>query len=169
MKVLFELPSPFDKMMTIAKGESWHRMRTTLSPTFSGHKMKLMIPLINKSCDLLEEKLNEVVKTGETINIHTWVSYWHKVGGRDDPRPLPFVTHNNFHSSSETHRRHSKYISICLFNNKVWPRASAMKMIMYILDKVLSPIYCMFLALSLQASSLLQQSYQEIAIEILVN
>jgi cytochrome P450 family 3 subfamily A len=56
--------------MSIAKGETWHRIRTTLSPTFSAHKMKLMIPLLNKSCDLLEKKLDHVTETGETIDIH---------------------------------------------------------------------------------------------------
>ena len=66
----FPLPKPFDDMLSIAKGESWHRMRTVLSPNFSAHKMKLTIPLMNKSCDLLKNKLDIVAKMGETIDIY---------------------------------------------------------------------------------------------------
>ncbi|XP_031552096.1 cytochrome P450 3A2-like [Actinia tenebrosa] len=70
--LFFEIPKPFDVMMSIATGETWHRIRTTISPTFSAHKMKLMIPLMNKSCDLLEKKLDQVAGTGETIDIYKY-------------------------------------------------------------------------------------------------
>ena len=49
----------------IAKDETWKRIRNTLTPTFSAGKMKLMVPLIEKSCDTLMDKLKEIADSGE--------------------------------------------------------------------------------------------------------
>ena len=39
-----------------------------LTPTFSAGKMKLMVPLIEKSCYVLLEKLETIANTGENMH-----------------------------------------------------------------------------------------------------
>lgn len=56
---------PFEKNLLEAKDDTWKRIRSTLTPTFSAGKMKLMLPLIEKSCDTLMEKLEKVADSGE--------------------------------------------------------------------------------------------------------
>ena len=56
-------------MMAVAEGEEWKRMRNILSPTFSVHKMKQMVPLMNSACDTLMKKLEEMSETGESFDI----------------------------------------------------------------------------------------------------
>ena len=51
-----------------AKDETWKRFRNTLTPTFSAGKMKLMVPLIEKSCETLMDKLGEIADSGEQLN-----------------------------------------------------------------------------------------------------
>ena len=58
-------PPPMDKSLLNAKDNTWKRIRSTLTPTFSAGKMKLMVPLIEKSCDTLVEKLEEIADSGE--------------------------------------------------------------------------------------------------------
>ena len=60
-------------MLTAATGETWHRIRTTLTPTFSGHKMKVMVPLLTKSCDVLIKKLDDAEKNQKSIDIYKYV------------------------------------------------------------------------------------------------
>ena len=55
----------FDKNVLNARDETWKRIRNTLTPTFSAGKMKLMVPLIEKSCDTLMDKLEEIADSGE--------------------------------------------------------------------------------------------------------
>ena len=55
----------FDKGVLNARDETWKRIRNTLTPTFSAGKMKLMVPLIEKSCDTLMDKLGEIADSGE--------------------------------------------------------------------------------------------------------
>ena len=55
----------FTKTVLNARDETWKRIRNTLTPTFSAGKMKLMVPLIEKSCDTLVEKLEDISDTGE--------------------------------------------------------------------------------------------------------
>ena len=52
----------FAKAVFVARDETWKRIRNTLTQTFSAGKMKLMVPLIEKSCDTLVEKIAD---TGE--------------------------------------------------------------------------------------------------------
>ena len=54
-----------DKNVASAKDETWKRIRNTLTPTFSAGKMKLMVPLIEKSCDTLMDKLEKIADSGE--------------------------------------------------------------------------------------------------------
>ena len=55
----------FDKGVLNARDETWKRIRNTLTPTFSAGKMKLMVPLIEKSCDTLMDKLGKIADSGE--------------------------------------------------------------------------------------------------------
>ena len=56
---------PLDKNVLNAKNDAWKRIRSTLTPTFSAGKMKLMVPLINTSCNMLVEKLDRVANSGK--------------------------------------------------------------------------------------------------------
>ncbi len=60
-----KMPHPMNKNLLDAKDETWKRIRNTLTPTFSAGKMKLMVPLIEKSCDTLVEKLEKIADSGE--------------------------------------------------------------------------------------------------------
>ena len=55
----------FSKSVATARDDTWKRIRNTLTPTFSAGKMKLMVPLIEKSCDTLMRKLEKIVDSGE--------------------------------------------------------------------------------------------------------
>ena len=59
------MPHPMNKNLLDAKDNTWKRIRNTLTPTFSAGKMKLMVPLIEKSCDTLVEQLEKVANSGE--------------------------------------------------------------------------------------------------------
>ena len=61
------LGPPLEKNLLDTRDETWKRIRTTLTPTFSAGKMKLMVPLMEKSCDTLLEKLEEIADSGEYI------------------------------------------------------------------------------------------------------
>ena len=67
--MLFKFADPFNKMLTVVEGEEWKRIRNNLSPTFSAHKMKQMVPLMNSACDTLMKKFEEMSGTGESIDI----------------------------------------------------------------------------------------------------
>ncbi|CAD0254292.1 unnamed protein product [Spodoptera exigua] len=47
----------FAGSLLMMKGEKWRQMRTTLSPAFTGSKMKMMLPLIVESADNIVEYL----------------------------------------------------------------------------------------------------------------
>ncbi|EDO46449.1 predicted protein, partial [Nematostella vectensis] len=66
----FPMPEPFDSMMFFAEGETWHRVRTTVSPIFSAHKMKMVLPLMNNSCDIMMSKLQQAAEKGEPFNMY---------------------------------------------------------------------------------------------------
>ncbi|XP_074613329.1 cytochrome P450 3A8-like [Acropora palmata] len=67
--VLLKFPDPLDKMLTVAQGDEWKRIRSTLTPTFSAHKMKQMVPLMNSACDMLMKKFDEISCKGESFDI----------------------------------------------------------------------------------------------------
>ena len=58
----------FDKSVLNVRDETWKRIRNTLTPTFSAGKMKVMVPLIEKSCDTLMHKLDKIADSGERRN-----------------------------------------------------------------------------------------------------
>ena len=68
-----ELPEPFSSMMTRAEREKWKRIRNTLTPAFSGLKMRQMMPLMNSCCDTLMRKLSKVADKEESVDIFKYV------------------------------------------------------------------------------------------------
>ncbi|KXJ25206.1 cytochrome P450 3A24 [Exaiptasia diaphana] len=68
----FTMPKPLDRALNIAHGETWKRIRNTLSPSFSAHKLKGMTSLINLICDKLMERIDKVAASGKSVDI---VSY----------------------------------------------------------------------------------------------
>ena len=71
----------FSKSVATARDDTWKRIRNTLTPTFSAGKMKLMVPLIEKSCDTLMHKLEKLL---------IQVSDRYPVNGRVPPRGTPY-------------------------------------------------------------------------------
>ena len=65
-RFFFQFPdAPLNKNVVHSQGDNWKRIRNILTPTFSAGKMKLMVPLIEKSCDTLVEKLEKMADSGE--------------------------------------------------------------------------------------------------------
>ncbi|KAJ8019995.1 Cytochrome P450 3A11 [Holothuria leucospilota] len=58
---------PFDKGVNVTRDGHWKAVRNTLSPAFTGNKMKLMTPIINKCCDQLVEHFEEKRNTETSI------------------------------------------------------------------------------------------------------
>lgn len=65
-------PARFRRSIFAARDDYWKRIRNVLTPTFSAGKMKLMVPLIEKSCDVLLEKLEKIANTGKHIVLKLW-------------------------------------------------------------------------------------------------
>ncbi|XP_020602326.1 cytochrome P450 3A24-like [Orbicella faveolata] len=74
-RYIFQFPgAPFNKNVFHSQGNSWKRIRNILTPTFSAGKMKLMVPLMEKSCDTLMEKLEKIADSGESVDMLDWFS-----------------------------------------------------------------------------------------------
>lgn len=58
-------PPPMSSNVFSARDETWKRIRNILTPSFSARKMKLMVSLIQESCDVLLKKLESIADTGE--------------------------------------------------------------------------------------------------------
>lgn len=58
-------PPPMSSNVFSARDETWKRIRHILTPSFSARKMKLMVPLIEESCDVLLKKFEGIADTGE--------------------------------------------------------------------------------------------------------
>lgn len=58
-------PPPMNSNVFSARDETWKRIRHILTPSFSARKMKLMVPLIEESCDVFLTKLGKIAGTGE--------------------------------------------------------------------------------------------------------
>lgn len=69
LQLMVKFPEPYDKMLSLAEGEDWRRIRNTLSPTFTAHKMKQMVPLMNSACDTLMIKMEEFSRTEESFDV----------------------------------------------------------------------------------------------------
>ena len=55
------------KSVFLAQDETWKRIRTTLTPSFSAKKMKGMVSMIEESLDILMKKIEKVADTGWLI------------------------------------------------------------------------------------------------------
>ena len=40
LQSIVEMPKPYDRMLTVVRGQKWKDIRNTLTPTFSASKMK---------------------------------------------------------------------------------------------------------------------------------
>lgn len=73
-RYIFQFPgAPFNKNVFHSQGNSWKRIRNILTPTFSAGKMKLMVPLMEKSCDTLMEKLEKIADSGKSGDNFFWL------------------------------------------------------------------------------------------------
>lgn len=53
-----------------SSGATWRRQRHTINPTFSLSKMKLIIPVINQSIDIMMQKLSLLCDEDREFNIY---------------------------------------------------------------------------------------------------
>ena len=60
-------PPPMGSNVFSARDETWKRIRNILTPSFSARKMKLMVSLIEESCDVLLKKIESIADTGEYL------------------------------------------------------------------------------------------------------
>ena len=71
----FNPPPPLDSGLFFAKDEQWKRIRTTITPSFSGFKIKQMVSLIEEACDIMVKKLRkDVSDTREYIYTETKIA-----------------------------------------------------------------------------------------------
>ncbi|KAK3697996.1 hypothetical protein QZH41_014379, partial [Actinostola sp. cb2023] len=53
----------------------WRRVRSVLTPTFTSGKLKTMIPLIEKSSEILVDKIQDIADSGgKSVDIFSWFS-----------------------------------------------------------------------------------------------
>ncbi|XP_019857712.1 PREDICTED: cytochrome P450 3A8-like isoform X1 [Amphimedon queenslandica] len=52
------------------EGEEWKRIRRIITPTFSSKKLKLMMPLVDKSISSLCSVLEDINKKEQSVNVH---------------------------------------------------------------------------------------------------
>lgn len=57
------------KSLIIMCGDEWRQMRATLSPAFTGSKMRRMFELISECADEMVEHLSKTAKSGEKLNV----------------------------------------------------------------------------------------------------
>ncbi|XP_008290221.1 thromboxane-A synthase-like [Stegastes partitus] len=63
-------PKPMSDTLLLLKNDRWKRVRSIVSPSFSGARMKEMVPLINTASDALMNNLNVHAESGEAFDIH---------------------------------------------------------------------------------------------------
>ncbi|EDV24425.1 uncharacterized protein TRIADDRAFT_25944 [Trichoplax adhaerens] len=59
----------FNKTLLELKNQDWKRVRTILIPTFTASKLKLIVPLIKDTADILIDKLIKADEKGENIDL----------------------------------------------------------------------------------------------------
>ncbi|KAL5491879.1 hypothetical protein EMCRGX_G017245 [Ephydatia muelleri] len=58
----------------VNKGENWKKSRQAISPTFTGGKLKQMVPVVQTCVDKLQAVLKQFADNGEAINIKSSVA-----------------------------------------------------------------------------------------------
>lgn len=56
---------PFNSGLFLARDETWKRIRTTLTPTFTAAKLKQIVPLIEQASDSLMGKMEKFAESGK--------------------------------------------------------------------------------------------------------
>ena len=56
---------PLNSGLFIAEGETWKRIRTTLTPTFTANKLKQIVPIIENASEKLHVKMEKFSETGK--------------------------------------------------------------------------------------------------------
>jgi len=62
-----DFPVKDHKVLVQLKDGEWKRVRSILAPTFTSGKRKMMIPLIEKSCETLVDKIQDIADSGIRI------------------------------------------------------------------------------------------------------
>lgn len=76
---LVNLPKPLDKAVSVIAGEDWRRIRKTLSPLFTAHKLKGMTSLMNLACDTLMKKIDLDIESGTSVDILGYELFHHAI------------------------------------------------------------------------------------------
>nr|XP_003229614.2 PREDICTED: cytochrome P450 3A9 [Anolis carolinensis] len=58
-----------EKAVSLAEDDTWKRIRTVLSPTFTSGKLKEMLPIIQHYAEILIKNFSEKADKGETVDI----------------------------------------------------------------------------------------------------
>ena len=61
---------PLDSGLFVSRGESWKRVRTTLTQTFTASKLRQIVPIIEEKSDLLLNKMQRFSETGRSFAWH---------------------------------------------------------------------------------------------------
>ncbi|KAK3697995.1 hypothetical protein QZH41_014378, partial [Actinostola sp. cb2023] len=67
-------PKKHEKGIFQSRDGDWRRVRSVLTPTFTSGKLKMMIPLIEKSCETLVDKIQDIADSGQSVDIFSWFS-----------------------------------------------------------------------------------------------
>ncbi|XP_001622402.2 cytochrome P450 3A41 [Nematostella vectensis] len=59
---------PFNSGLFIASGETWKRIRSTLTPSFTSGKLKKIVPIFNTASDNLSAKIEKLADSGESVD-----------------------------------------------------------------------------------------------------
>lgn len=66
--------SPTKNLMTMIEDDHWKHVRTTLTPTFSGNKLKQMMVHINRCADNLVKKMDDLHRKDEPLELYKYTS-----------------------------------------------------------------------------------------------
>ncbi|XP_033124924.1 cytochrome P450 3A13-like [Anneissia japonica] len=94
---------PLDKGLTGVVGNEWKRIRNTVTPAFSSGKLKMMVPLINATCQVLSDRIDALAASKSDANVKEiygctmmdMVAITHfglKLDSQNDP-DSPFIRH----------------------------------------------------------------------------